>query len=309
MDDKADPQTAENGAWRCIEGVWRRVYGSFPSQGASIEWHDLRLDKPLPWSPSFHENSLEICLNFAGQAVLGSSKSAPTLRVSQAAAYHTTGHSLRATRSDGVAHRFLTFEFSPEYLARQFAAVMEGLKPEVRRWMEGKAGDPLLLDLRDVPPHLLVLREHVLHPPVPPSAYPVWYEGKLTELLASFLFKPNASPELFCQQQHRLNRELTDRILHLIERDMVNPPSLEMIAKELDRSPFQLSRIFSETTGQTIPATLRKFRMERAAALLRDTRKPVTEIAFKVGYSSIGAFNKAFSDQFNANPTAYRKKG
>ena len=306
MDEHTDQKRVENGTWRNIDGVWRRVHGSFFDQGFSIEWHDFRVQKPLDWGPSFHENSLEICLNFSGTASLGLGKSSDSLQATQLAIYTTTQDVLSAAREKETAHRFLSFEFSRDYLRKQFAEIMNDLDPVFRRWLDGKFRNSRVLAVRDLPAHLLLLREHVLRPPVPSTALPLWFEGKIAHLLASLVFRTGDTPELFCHQHHRRNQELVERMLHLLERDMANPPSLEMLAAELAQSPFYLSRIFSEITGRSIPATLRNLRINRAAELLRHTNKPVTEIAFEVGYSSIGAFNKAFSDHFKMPPSDYR---
>jgi AraC-like DNA-binding protein len=306
MNEKSLQNSAENGTWQSVDGVWRRLHGSFPQRGESIEWHDFRLEAPLHWNSSFHAHSLEICLNYSGHAQIGSPRTGRTLDPSQVAVYTTAETPLPASLSGGKTHRFLTLEFSPEYLAQTFSDVMTGLKPEIRDWISSDARKSSLIDLQDLPSHLLLLREHFLNPPVPESARSLWFEGKIIELLASLLFQPGPPAEMFCKQHHRQNRELAEQMLHLLERDMANPPSLEMLATEIGRSPFHLSRIFSEVTGQSIPATLRKLRIERAAKLLRDTKKNVTEIAFEVGYSSLGAFNKAFGDQFQMPPGDYR---
>jgi len=297
----------ENGSWRQINGIWRQLHGSFPDQGASIEWHDFQLTQSLPWHSSFHLQSLEICLNYSGEARIELPATHTPLQPNQLAIYLTTDQPLVASRADGSHHRFLTFEFSPAFLARQFTGLLDGLLPPVRTFIDRPGTPPDLLSLRSLPPHLLFLRQQLLTPPVPAAGLPFWYSAKILELLASLLFQPNAPGEFFCKQHHRLNRELSEQILYLLQRDMANPPNLEMLSQELGRSPFFLSRIFSETTGTTIPAALRKFRIERAAQLLLDTTQPITTIAFEVGYASLGAFNKAFLDHHGTTPGDYRR--
>jgi AraC-like DNA-binding protein len=299
---------AENGVWCAIEGQWRRVHGSFSELGFSIEWHDFRLSQSLDWASSFHRHSLEVCLNFTGPARLGAGKQSQPIADGQVALYTTLSEALPATRDKGGTHRFLTFEFSREFLLRQLETVMDEVDLPVRRWLDEKAASPCLIEVSDIPAHLLMTRYHVLQPPVPDSAVPLWLEGKMLELLASLIFRTNKSPELFCVKHQRLNREMVAGIIHLLRKDMHNPPSLDMLAREFGRSPFHLSRVFSEVTGSTIPAVLRKIRMERAACLLRDSGKSITEIAFEVGYSSLGAFNRAFQEQFQTNPSEYRNQ-
>jgi AraC-like DNA-binding protein len=149
----------------------------------------------------------------------------------------------------------------------------------------------------------------LLDPPVNPSARGLWYQSKITEILAHFLFQPEAPTELFCEQQHRLNRERCERVLFLLRRDMENPPSLQMLADEVGCSPFYLSRLFAQEIGMGIPKALRKLRIERAAELIREHGTSVTDAAMQVGYSSLGAFNKAFQEIIGCNPGQLRRGG
>ncbi len=84
-----------------------------------------------------------------------------------------------------------------------------------------------------------------------------------------------------------------------------NPPTLDMLAKEVRCSSFYLSRIFVQYTSTSIPRYLRIKRVEKAAELLRTGKISVTEAAMTVGYSSLSSFNKAFVDHFGCCPGLY----
>ncbi len=64
-----------------------------------------------------------------------------------------------------------------------------------------------------------------------------------------------------------MNRERCERARFLLERDLENPPSLPMLAKEVQCSPFYLSRIFVQHVGSSIPRYLRIKRLEKAGEL------------------------------------------
>lgn len=300
-------ENIENGAWKNVRGVWRLVFGSFPEEQRSIEWHDFQLDQPLDWAKSFHEDSLEICLNFRGTGQFGGKKSAVVLDPGMASFYTTTSERLSALRENHAMHRFLTLEVTPEFLERELAGLMDGLLPEVRDFCLHRRKSLPALAIRKIPVHLLALRSQLLEPPVSRAALPVWFQSKTTEVFASLLFREDAPTELFCKRHHRQNRERCERVFHLLERDMENPPSLEMLAAEVGCSPFYLSRIFTEQFGMGIPAALRKIRISKAAERLLQEKSTITEIAISVGYSSLGAFNKAFLDEHGVAPGTYRK--
>ena len=52
---------------------------------------------------------------------------------------------------------------------------------------------------------------------------------------------------------------------------------------------------------------MKEHRMERAAALLRETDLSVAEIAGQVGYESQSKFTAAFKEQFGQLPKEYRR--
>ena len=147
-------------------------------------------------------------------------------------------------------------------------------------------------------------------PPIPGTspAGRVWYESKILELLSLLIFAPETAKskdELFCDRQKRLNRERIEQVCALLERDLANPPSLEMLATEVGCGAFHLSRTFSQHTGRTVPQYLRQLRLERAAQLLREGRYNVTEAAIEVGYSSLSHFSKAFWEAYGCCPGLY----
>jgi len=94
-------------------------------------------------------------------------------------------------------------------------------------------------------------------------------------------------------------------VKYLIERDLENPPTLEMLAGEVDCSPFYLSRLFAEEAGLSMPKYLRLKRVEKAADLMVARGANVTEAAMAVGYSSLSAFQKAFVEQYGSSPGVY----
>src|ERR687886_583338 len=75
-------------------------------------------------------------------------------------------------------------------------------------------------------------------------------------------------------------------------------------AAGLSRAHF--SREFRRTFGESPHAYLLTRRMERAAALLRNTDHSVAEICFSVGLQSVGSFTTSFTRTYGMSPTAYR---
>ena len=75
-------------------------------------------------------------------------------------------------------------------------------------------------------------------------------------------------------------------------------------AAGLSRAHF--SRTFRRAFGESPHSYLLTRRLERAAALLRNTDKSVADICVAVGLTSIGSFTTSFKRMFGTSPTAYR---
>jgi len=263
------------------------------------------VDADMDWARSFHPGCLEICLNFSGSGTLEDGSVERRIEAGQVAIYTTHPGRPKAQRAAGSWHRFLTLEMGREFLRTHFESSRARLKEPVCRFMDSTGAPPAWLEIMPLPPSLLGTRMELLQPPVPESARSMWYRAKVLEILAQTLFVADTATELFCHRHLRQNRERIDRVCYLIERDLENPPSLEMLAKEVDCSPFHLSRVFAEQAGMSIPRYLRTKRIDRAAELLKTGKANVTEAAMSVGYSSLSAFNKAFVEQMGCCPGLY----
>lgn len=79
------------------------------------------------------------------------------------------------------------------------------------------------------------------------------------------------------------------------------------LAREARLSPAHFSREFRRTFGEAPHQYLLTRRLERAAALLRNTDRSVTEICFAVGLASVGSFTTSFRRIYGTAPLAYRK--
>jgi AraC family transcriptional regulator len=97
------------------------------------------------------------------------------------------------------------------------------------------------------------------------------------------------------------------RVVGYLSNQVSNNPSLETLAEIAAISPFHFHRVYRALTGETPSSTVRRLRLARACVLLRDTAKPVTEVAFEVGFDTSQSFAKAFRAATGFTPTAIRK--
>jgi AraC-like DNA-binding protein len=73
-------------------------------------------------------------------------------------------------------------------------------------------------------------------------------------------------------------------------------------------SEAHFARSFKQAFGVPPHRYLLTRRIEKATALLRDTDRPITEIAFDTGWKSLGSFGRTFRDITGESPGAFRAK-
>jgi len=96
------------------------------------------------------------------------------------------------------------------------------------------------------------------------------------------------------------------RAKDLADARYYEPLDVDDLAGAAGLSRAHFSREFRRAFGESPHAYLLTRRLERAAALLRGTDRPVAEICFEVGLRSIGSFTTSFTRTFGSSPTAYR---
>lgn len=99
------------------------------------------------------------------------------------------------------------------------------------------------------------------------------------------------------------------RILLLHEQILAklqSPPTLEVLAAQINVSPSRLRQIFKMETGMAFGEYVRQLQMERALHLLETTFMRVQEIGAAVGFRDQSYFNRAFKEKYGLTPKEFR---
>src|SRR5215471_13756335 len=96
------------------------------------------------------------------------------------------------------------------------------------------------------------------------------------------------------------------RAKDLADARYFEPLGVDDLSRAAGLSRAHFSREFRRAFGESPHAYLLTRRLERAAALLRNTDHSVAEICFSVGLQSVGSFTTSFTRTFGMSPTAYR---
>ena len=103
------------------------------------------------------------------------------------------------------------------------------------------------------------------------------------------------------------DEELMRRMMAYIEKNIGNSDvTIDDMASAAAVSRSGLHRKVKHLLGTSPMEFLREARIRKAAQMLRDTSKPVTEIAYLCGFSDPKYFSKCFKASTNKTPTEYR---
>lgn len=179
----------------------------------------------------------------------------------------------------GRAHRFLTVAIAPGLLVEiggraDFAPVVGAL-------------DPLVVEL-------------ALQAPDFAAQGRLFRETMERALVAQVtrVVLPARGPGL---DDRRLQRAIDWIHVHLAD-DL----SLEALAREAGISPFHFARAFKSATGHSPLQYVIHARIAAAQALLRTSRLPVAEVAFRVGYGDVSRFSQHFKARLGVTPGQWR---
>ncbi len=84
--------------------------------------------------------------------------------------------------------------------------------------------------------------------------------------------------------------------------------TIDELSERFDISPTVMKKCFHGVYGDPIYAYMKKYRLQVAERLLKESRATVGEIALQVGYQNPNKFTSAFCAEYGIPPTIYRKE-
>lgn len=104
------------------------------------------------------------------------------------------------------------------------------------------------------------------------------------------------------------NTMLTAEILDYIENNYQQDITLKTLSDAISYDYHYISRIFNETFKMNFKILVNQYRCEKAAMLLSNTRRTISDIALSCGFQSVRSFNRVFYEYSSLTPSEYRKK-
>ena len=157
-----------------------------------------------------------------------------------------------------------------------------------------------------VSPSVITILNQILQGIPHPLVAPLYYRAKAMELLSLYFNMPQdidieQCPFLIDEKnvaKIRLAKEI------IIER-MVDPPTLQELADEIQLPLNRLKEGFKQVYGDTVFGFLFDYKMERARQLLAEGSLNVNEVGLEIGYSAASHFIAAFRRKYGTTPKRY----
>ena len=122
------------------------------------------------------------------------------------------------------------------------------------------------------------------------------------------------NPSEFCrllqtvQWQESSEKSMQQEIAEYILQNLSADLSVQTICRRFAVSKSELYRILRRQAPDGIARYIRQIRFERACDLLRNTNKPLWQIAAEVGYDNPDYFLRAFKKETGMSAGKYRKQ-
>lgn len=110
------------------------------------------------------------------------------------------------------------------------------------------------------------------------------------------------------QMRDTSEKSLQQRIAEYIAQNLSEDLSVQTMCRRFAVSKSELYRILRRLAPDGIARYVRKLRFERACELLRNTGKPLWQIAVEVGYDNPDYFLRAFKKETGLSAGRYRRQ-
>ncbi len=134
----------------------------------------------------------------------------------------------------------------------------------------------------------------------------LFIKSQVMELLSHFFaiisnknWKENTIPKKEIEKLYQAKK--------ILSNNMVSPPSLNELSKQIGLNNYKLKKNFKELFGIPVFKYLQNERLEKAHELLCNGNTNIQETAWFVGYESLSSFSNAFTKKFGFRPSQIKK--
>ena len=120
------------------------------------------------------------------------------------------------------------------------------------------------------------------------------------------LGNPNVPAPGAVEEEKSFDEKLLQEVVDIVSRHLEDPDfSASVLCGESRYSSKQIYRKIKQLTGMSIVEFIRDTRLRKAAIYLSQGKLSVTEVMYKVGFTTASWFAKCFKDKFGVSPSDY----
>ena len=112
-------------------------------------------------------------------------------------------------------------------------------------------------------------------------------------------------PRVASSVKQRADGDLTERVIRYMDEHLCDNLSFSTICVFSAQSATNLKTIFKSVTGMGVMEYYRHLKIERAKQLLREGNGNITQIADRLGYTSVHYFSRHFKQATGMTPREY----
>jgi AraC-like DNA-binding protein len=112
-------------------------------------------------------------------------------------------------------------------------------------------------------------------------------------------------PRIASSVKQRADNEMTERVIRYMEEHLCESLSFSAICVYSAQSATNLKTVFKTVTGMGVMEYYRYLKIERAKQMLREGSGNITQIADRLGYTSVHYFSRHFKQATGMTPREY----
>jgi AraC family transcriptional regulator of adaptative response/methylated-DNA-[protein]-cysteine methyltransferase len=131
----------------------------------------------------------------------------------------------------------------------------------------------------------------------------LYFDSREDAMTAGFRPCKRCRPDL---DEYKPIAEIAEEIKEIIEKNFLDRQTLEEKLNSIGMSRQRMSQIFKQHYNKTITQYSNTLKLEAAKEMLKDSDKPVIDIAYSLGFESLSAFFTFFRKHTDMTPGEFR---
>ncbi|MBE9166420.1 helix-turn-helix transcriptional regulator [Pleurocapsales cyanobacterium LEGE 06147] len=191
---------------------------------------------------------------------------------------------------------------------RSFGASLESLPPQLQQLIDRDSKQRFHQSLGATPYSMQMVLQQILNCPYCGLTKRMYLESKTLELVVLQFAQWTEDHKKLAHSKSLPFRDVEQiyQARDILNRDLINPPSLMELARQTGLNDYKLKLGFRQVFRTTVFGYVQSCRLELAKQLLSDRNLSIAAIAYRVGYASQSRFCYLFKRQFGMTPKAYR---